>query len=387
MGRASSPSSRSERKTGNLWCPSAIPAWGFPRRRTRSSMRSLPRSFMGSVWDCPSAAPSLNRIAAACGLPTTLRTAQVFTSVYPLKSRHMTDAPVASAALCALGIFVFVRQTRTMRRDPFDGFGFAMLSLGVGSLQLMLDRRQLKDWFHSTEIWIEATVAGLCFYLLAVHTMTAGERSFLNRELLKSPNFVAGSPLMFGVGMILTGSLALVPSMMQVLLNYPVFDAGWMMAPRGFGTMLAMFIVARMINRFDNRLHLCAAQPLGIVGPAAPHPDPGNRIARADAHARRQHRHRDPRNRAQPKHADRPFPPDGAPAPGQPAGPAALPLGPVQPDRPLGDRCAQPRSHPPSRDDRLQRRFRLDADRHPRLIALIAAGPHPAPPVNSCGGG
>jgi DHA2 family multidrug resistance protein len=159
-------------------------------------------------------------------------------------------------ALCALGIFAFVRHSRTMRRDAFDGFGFAMLSLGVGSLQLMLDRGQLKDWFHSTEIWIEATVAGLCFYLLAVHTMTAGERSFLNRELLKSPNFVAGSVLMFGVGMILTGTLALLPSMMQVLLNYPVFDAGWMMAPRGFGTMLAMFIVARMINRVDNRLFI-----------------------------------------------------------------------------------------------------------------------------------
>jgi hypothetical protein len=40
------------------------------------------------------------------------------------------------------------------------------------------------------------------------------------------------------------------------LLNYPVFDAGWMMAPRGFGTMLAMFIVARMINRLDNRLFI-----------------------------------------------------------------------------------------------------------------------------------
>jgi len=49
----------------------------------------------------------------------------------------------------------------------------------------------------------------------------------------KSPNFVAGSLLMFGVGMILSGTLALMPSMMQVLMNYPVFDAGWMMAPRG----------------------------------------------------------------------------------------------------------------------------------------------------------
>jgi DHA2 family multidrug resistance protein len=49
---------------------------------------------------------------------------------------------------------------------------------------------------------------------------------------------------MFGVGMILSGTLALMPSMMQVLMNYPVFDAGWMMAPRGVGTMIAMFFVA-----------------------------------------------------------------------------------------------------------------------------------------------
>jgi MFS transporter, DHA2 family, multidrug resistance protein len=156
-------------------------------------------------------------------------------------------------AMCALGIFLCIRQAGNIRRDPFDGFGFAMLSIGVGALQLMLDRGQLQDWFRSTEIWIEATIAGLCFYLLVIHTMTTGEKSFVNRELLKSPNFVAGSVLMFGVGMILSGTLALMPSMMQVLMNYPVFDAGWMMAPRGFGTMLAMFIVARIINKVDNR--------------------------------------------------------------------------------------------------------------------------------------
>src|SRR6266851_9285122 len=112
MGRANSPSSRSELKTSNLWCPSAIPAWGCPRsRQTRSSMRSLPRSFMGPVWDCPSAAPSLNRIAAACGLPTTLRAAQVFTSFYPPKSRQMNDADV--------------RAKRFLRRAPARKFRHA----------------------------------------------------------------------------------------------------------------------------------------------------------------------------------------------------------------------------------------------------------------------
>src|SRR5438132_2828068 len=100
MARASSPSSRSEPKTGNSRCASAIPAWGCPRsRRTRSSMHSLRRSFMEPVWDCPSAAPSLNRTTAACGPPTTLCAARVFTSFCPPRSRHETDAGRRSSRL------------------------------------------------------------------------------------------------------------------------------------------------------------------------------------------------------------------------------------------------------------------------------------------------
>ena len=159
-------------------------------------------------------------------------------------------------AICALGIFLLFRHNRNVRREGFDVFGFAALSIAVGVLQLMLDRGQLKDWFHSTEIWIEATIAALSFYLLIVHTATANERSFVSLELLKSPNFVGGSALMFGVGMILSGTLALMPSMMQDLMNYPVFTSGWMMATRGIGTMIAMFFVGRTINKIDNRLFI-----------------------------------------------------------------------------------------------------------------------------------
>ena len=84
--------SRSARKTANFSCPSAIPAWGYPRiRRIRSSMRSLPRSPKGPEWDCGSAGPSWNRMEAACGLLTTLPAAQVFTLHYPPRSRHRDD--------------------------------------------------------------------------------------------------------------------------------------------------------------------------------------------------------------------------------------------------------------------------------------------------------
>jgi DHA2 family multidrug resistance protein len=156
--------------------------------------------------------------------------------------------------MCTIGILVFIRQTRNVHREAFDFVGFLTLSLGVGALQLMLDRGELKDWFHSSEIWIETAVAGLGFYLFTVHTATTDGRSFLNRELLTSPNFVAGTVLMFAGGLIMTGALALLSTMLQNLMNYPAMTTGLVTMPRGLGAMAAMFLVAPLITRVDNRL-------------------------------------------------------------------------------------------------------------------------------------
>lgn len=156
--------------------------------------------------------------------------------------------------LATIGLLVFLRESRPAHRDPFDFFGFAALSLGIGALQMLLDRGELKDWFSSTEIWIEAALAGLGFYLVAVHTATAGARSFLSRELLRNRTYVAGTLMMFLVGVILSATSALLPTMMQALMGYPVFTTGLAMTPRGFGTMIAMFLVARFVGRVDLRL-------------------------------------------------------------------------------------------------------------------------------------
>ena len=153
-----------------------------------------------------------------------------------------------------LGILIFIREGRRTHREAFDFLGFTTLSIAIGALQMMLDRGELKDWFGSTEIWVEAAIAGVAGYLFIVHTATAGERSFLNRDLLRNPNFVVGTVLMFLVGGILSGTLALVPTMLQSLMNYPVFMTGLVTSPRGIGTMAAMFLVGRLINHVDNRL-------------------------------------------------------------------------------------------------------------------------------------
>jgi DHA2 family multidrug resistance protein len=123
---------------------------------------------------------------------------------------------------------------------------------------MLLDRGQIKGWFGSNEIWILATVSGVAFYLFAVHTATASDRSFLNRDLLTNLNFAVGTMLMFLIGGIMNGVLALLPTMLQDLMNYPVLTTGLVTAPRGVGSMLAMFAVARLIDRIDNRVIILA---------------------------------------------------------------------------------------------------------------------------------
>jgi MFS transporter, DHA2 family, multidrug resistance protein len=161
---------------------------------------------------------------------------------------------VPAGVLAAAGIFIFIRETRHGRRERFDFFGFATLSLAIGALQMLLDRGELKDWFGATEICVEAAISGLALYLFIVHTATATERSFLNRDLLKDTNCIIGTVMMFLIGIPLYGTMTLLPTMLQDLMNYPVMTTGLVTAPRGVGTMVAMFVVARLIGRVDTRL-------------------------------------------------------------------------------------------------------------------------------------
>jgi DHA2 family multidrug resistance protein len=170
-----------------------------------------------------------------------------------------------AGVLATVGIMIFIHDTRPAQRDAFDFFGFATLSLAIGALQMLLDRGELKDWFGSTEIWVEAILAALCLYLFIVHTVTAGERSFLKRALLKDANCVTGTLLMFLIGVPLYGTMTLLPTMMQALMNYPVITAGFVTAPRGIGTMIAMVVVSRLVGRIDIRLIILGGLGLTAV--------------------------------------------------------------------------------------------------------------------------
>lgn len=150
------------------------------------------------------------------------------------------------------GLYFFLPESKT-RKSRFDFFGFITLSLGVGLLQFLLDRGEIKNWTASPEIVIEILLSCLGFYLFIMHTLTY-KNPFLNPALFKNRNFVVGNILIFVIGIVLFATLALVPPMLQTLLNYPVYVAGLVTAPRGMGVMLAMFTVGRLMEIIDPRV-------------------------------------------------------------------------------------------------------------------------------------
>jgi DHA2 family multidrug resistance protein len=164
---------------------------------------------------------------------------------------------VPIGALAFYGMWRYIRPDPGRKSARFDVFGFATLSLGLGALQLLLDRGQQNDWFSSTETWIETVIAVIAATYFIAHTaLTPAKKSFLDYRLLKNQNYVTGLLFIFIVGLVLYATRALTPTMLENLLGYPVATTGLVTAPAGIGTMLAMLIAGRIIGKVDLRLTL-----------------------------------------------------------------------------------------------------------------------------------
>lgn len=183
------------------------------------------------------------------------------TDVYNWRWVFYVNVPFGIAAVA--GIAIFLRDTHRDSSLKFDWTGFAALGVGLGALQLMLDRGTTKDWFSSGEIIIEAILAGVGFYLFAVH-MLMTEEGFIPKAMFKDKNYVFSLLLMFVIGMMMLATTALLPPYLQDLGGYTVTDTGLMLAPRGIGTMLAMVFAGRMAMKWDPR-YLMAGGTLLIL--------------------------------------------------------------------------------------------------------------------------
>ncbi len=152
----------------------------------------------------------------------------------------------------ALGVMWWLLPSRPLVRRKLDRWGFALIALGLGALQLLLDRGQERDWFNSWEIIIEMVVAGSCLWMFLVRT-AASPSPLFRRELFTNPNFVSGMVFMAALGVVNIALSATLPTFYEQVLGYPVMTTGLLMAPRGIGMAITMFFVSRLVRRVDFR--------------------------------------------------------------------------------------------------------------------------------------
>jgi DHA2 family multidrug resistance protein len=161
------------------------------------------------------------------------------------------NVPVGT--LAAIGILMLIPESARNTKIRFDYLGFILIAVALGLLQLALDRGTTLDWLSSNQIVISLLIAALAFYAFVVHILTA-PAPFLTPRIFKDPNLLYGSIAGFFCNLGLFSALAAVPLMLQSLMGYPVLTTGYLLLPRGVGTLIAMFSLSYLTRQFDTRV-------------------------------------------------------------------------------------------------------------------------------------
>jgi len=156
-----------------------------------------------------------------------------------------------------------VRRQRRESGFSVDWGGLALLAVGLGFLQVVLDRGQQHDWFDSNAIVLMSAVSALALIALVFWELRH-RHPVVEFTLLRDPNFAIGNVLMFMVGFVLLASTVMIPLYVQSMLGYTATQAGLVISPGGFLIMFLMPVVGILTSRVDPRylisfgLLLCA---------------------------------------------------------------------------------------------------------------------------------
>ena len=168
--------------------------------------------------------------------------------------------PVAAAALYFT--YKLVEDPPFLRRLKRGGIrvdyiGIAMLSLGVGSLQVLLDKGQEDDWFGSHFIVTLIVSAVVCLTVLVIWEWFRRE-PIIDVRLFKNFNFAAANLMMFMMGVMLFSTLVMIPEFLQTLMGYTAELAGLVLSASGFVLLLMMPIVGRLTTKIQSRYLIAA---------------------------------------------------------------------------------------------------------------------------------
>jgi DHA2 family multidrug resistance protein len=163
------------------------------------------------------------------------------------------NIPVGILALVMTQLFIFDPAYIKRGSSRVDYWGIGMLAVGVGALQIVLDKGQEEDWFSSHGITMLAIISAVALLVFVLYELFATDHPVVDLKVFKLRTYATGVFLMTMLGFVLYGSLVLLPILLQTLLGYPALQAGIAMAPRGLGSFIAMPVVGIIMIRFDPR--------------------------------------------------------------------------------------------------------------------------------------
>ncbi len=163
------------------------------------------------------------------------------------------NLPIGLLSLIMTWFFIFDPDyVRGQRAGSIDYIGLGLLCVGLGALQIMLDKGEREDWFSSAFIVRLAIVAAVGL-ILFIYWELKTKDPVVDLRLFKERNYAAGVTIMFFFGFVLYGSIVLLPLFLQTLMGYDATLAGWALAYGGIGSLMIMPIVGRLTVIVDNR--------------------------------------------------------------------------------------------------------------------------------------
>jgi DHA2 family multidrug resistance protein len=161
--------------------------------------------------------------------------------------------------VCLFAIFL----TRLLIFDPpyirrqvaksVDYVGFMLMAVGLGALQIVLDRGERADWFDSGWVWAAAIGSVVCLVSFIIWELNSRD-PIVDLHVLSNRNFAVGTVLGTTYGIVLYGTLVMLPQFLQSLMGYTALESGLAITPRGIGALVSIAIAGRFSRRIDGRL-------------------------------------------------------------------------------------------------------------------------------------
>src|SRR6201994_112299 len=179
------------------------------------------------------------------------------TDSYSWRWLFYINIPIGIAAVVMALMFIHDPPYIKRGEGGIDYWGIGYLALGIGALQIMLDKGQEDDWFGSHFITILFVFAVIGFIAFIIRELTT-PHPVVQLRIFKNRTYATGVFLMTVLGFVLYGSTVLLPLWLQTLMGYPALEAGMAMLPRGLGSFLFMPVVGILMGKIEARLLLAS---------------------------------------------------------------------------------------------------------------------------------